>query len=78
MIRIEAEHMLIVRGGVAETKARDEIIIIECRQRLSNDRERFLVRVRLATDGMQAATPERVLPRPLVTLGKINPHNEIR
>lgn len=77
VVREKTEHMLVVRGRVAKAEARDEVIVVERRQRLPHNADGLLVRVHFCTNGMQAAAIEGFLARPLITLGEVDAHNEI-
>ena len=78
VVRVETKHMLVMSGGIPESEARDQVVIVERRQRLANDAERFLIRIGLAANRMQAPALKRILPRPVIALGKIDPHDQIR
>ena len=73
----EAEHLLVVCGRVAEAEARNEVVVVERRQRLPHNADGLLVRIHLCTDGMQAAAIEGFLARPLITLSEVDAHNEV-
>lgn len=77
VVGIKAEDILVMSRGITKSKAWNEVIIIEFWQRSTNNAEGFLVRVRLASDSVQAPTTIRILPCPFITLRKINAHNEI-